>query len=251
MARFKHPALIFIILCICLVVVVSDPLKSQDKTPQGPKAPDLEQFPIVDYMAAEPADPVERAKWAKRGKRHNIKYAPRIDQLTESTFLITDWDVNLPAFPIERSAAVIICRVSKAQAQLSENRTGVYSEFKIHVESILKNDTKTPLAVDKSAEVVRVGGRVRLPSGKIIVSAVDKQDMPRVGSKYVLFLTHHSLHGGEDEDLYILTGYEIRDGKVYPLDKVSSSHPMNKYTGASETQLLTDLSSALANSHHP
>lgn len=248
MSHLKQ-ALIFFFLCLCVVIVVGDPLKSQDKAHQGSRLPDFERFPTVDYLAAEPTDPLEREKRSKRAKRHNIKYAPRLDQLTESTFLLSDWDVNLPAFPIERSDAVVICRVSGGRAQLSEDRTSVYSEFSVQVETILKNDTKTPLTVDKSAELIRVGGRVRLPPGKIIVSAVNKQDMPQVGSRYVLFLTHHSLHGGEDEDLYILTGYEIKDSKVYALDKVSPTHPLNKYTGASETQFLTDLSSALANSH--
>ena len=247
MASLNQLALIFLILCFCILVGTTLPSRSQSELQkQESQSRDFGRFPIIDLAAPEPTDAVERENRTKRGKRHNVKHAPRIDQLTDSTFLLSDWDLNLPALPVETSAAVVVGRVSKAQAQLSEDKTGIYSEFTIVPETILKNDTKVPLNLDKSIEVLRIGGRVLLPSGKIIVSGVYKQDMPQIGSKYVLFLTHHSLNGGEDDDFYILTGYEISDGKVYPLDKLSPSHPINKYTGLSEAQLLTDLSSALA-----
>jgi hypothetical protein len=87
---------------------------------------------------------------------------------------------------------------------------------------------------------------VRFPSGKILVSAVSHQEMPQPGGRYLLFLTHNRLSSGEDEDFFILTGYELKNGQTFPLDNVSAAHPMSKYRGASEKVLLADLSSALA-----
>jgi len=45
-------------------------------------------------------------------------------------------------------------------------------------------------------------------------------------------------------------GYELKAGKVFPLDKTSSKHPISAYTGINESTLLTDLSSALAAGVH-
>ena len=61
-----------------------------------------------------------------------------------------------------------------------------------------------------SIAVERFGGRVRLPSEKLFIAAVDNQDMPRVGSKYLLFLTNDFMGAKQsDEDFNILMGYEL------------------------------------------
>jgi hypothetical protein len=247
MTKLKYLFLVFPVLCLCLVAAIGLPSDGQiSQQKQEPQTqPDFARFPIIDAGAPQPTDPMERAKRAKKGKKHNIKYAGPIDESLDSMFLSLDWDVDLPALPIEKSAAVVIGRISKAEAHLSENRTGIYSEFTVQIEAIFKNDISNPLALDNSITVYRTGGRIRFPSGKILVSAVSHQDMPQLGSRYVLFLTRSSTQDGTDEDLSILTGYELKNGKVFPLDKVSANHPITKYSGVSENVLLTDLSSAL------
>jgi len=248
MVRAKHVALVFLSICLSTLGIINLPSYSQQKVQKQEQSPDFRRFPIVDLLAPGPTDPAEREMRAKKGKKYNIKYTAPLNESVDSMFLSIDWDVNLPALPIERSAAVVIGRIHKAEAHLSEDKTGIYSEFAIHVEAIFKNDANNPLINDHSILAYRTGGRLRFPSGKIIVSAVSHQDMPQPKGRYVLFLTHSRLSGGEDEDFYILTGYELKNGQVFPLDQVSSSHPMNKYTGVSENVLLTDLSSALARS---
>jgi hypothetical protein len=247
MTKLKYSFLVFLVFCLCLVVATSLPSHSQITVQkQEPQTqPDFGRFPIVDIGGPQPTDPIERAKRAKKGKKHNIKYVRPIDESLDSMYLNLDWDVDLPALPIEKSATVVIGRISKAEAHLSENRTGIYSEFTVQIEAILKDDTNNPFAVDNSITVYRTGGRIRFPSGKILVSAVSHQDMPQPGSRYVLFLTRSSTQDETDEDLLILTGYELRNGKVFPLDKVSANHPITKYSRVSENVLLTDLSSAL------
>ncbi len=71
--------------------------------------------------------------------------------------------------------------------------------------------------------------------------------MPRVGGRYVLFLTHDfELKGDMGKDFYILTGYELKDGRVFPLDNVGTNHPMTIYKDASESTFLNDLFSTIA-----
>jgi hypothetical protein len=202
--------------------------------------PDVSQFPILDYerkLTALKNDNKER-------KKYNNRHAPRISESSDSIFSMNDWEVNLPALPVAKSAAVILGEVTQAQAKLSEDETNIYSEFTIQIANILKNDNNFSLGVGNSVVVERLGGRLRLHSGKVIVAQTDKQDLPRIGKRYVFFLTRDE----GDEDFHILTGYELRDGKVFPLDKLRPGHPITAYTGTSETSFFSDLNQILADS---
>jgi hypothetical protein len=206
---------------------------------------DTSNFPIAEF-SARPANEKERAKRDTKGKKYNSKYAPPISESSDSIHVNTDWDVNLPAFPVEKSAAVVIGRVTKAAAHLSENKTNIYSEFEVQIDEVLKNDGSS-IASGSSLIVERAGGRVKLPSGKLVVSIVEHQQLPEVGRQYLLFLTHESPLFGEPnkEDFFILTAYEFRDGRVFPLDKTLPGHPIAAITGVDESSFLNDLNSAL------
>lgn len=235
--------LFFLVACVSMLAPNLLNSYSQNKNAQPPAA-DFQHFPLVDYRAPEPSDPAERAKRANKGKKHNIKHTRPIDESIDSMYLQIDWDINLAALPVDQSDAIVVGRVTKAEAYLSENRTGIYSEFTIHLEAILKHHADDSLKSDTSLTVYRTGGRLRFPSGKILVSSVSHQDLPRVGNRYVFFL-RRKLGSSETEDLGILTGYHLQNGKVFPLDKVLPPHPMNQYKGASENRLFTDLASSL------
>lgn len=144
-----------------------------------------------------------------------------------------------------RSAAIFIGTVVDAQAHLSPDKTGVFSEFSFQVESILKNDPKRTVAAGETVSVERSGGRVRMPSGKIVVSWTNQQNMPKVGSRYVFFLTHDFETAGDTgDDFYLLTGYEFKNEKVNPLDS-SLNQEVLAYKGATESSFLKDLFNAL------
>ena len=252
-ARWK---LLFVLALIVLVIgllVIGNAQLNQDPQTKGtsPQAQEVDttKFPFVDYNAPLPSDPTECAKREAKSKKYNSRnsrYDPPITESTDRVFHSDDWDVGLPAIPVARSSAVIIGEITQAQAHLSEDKTTVYSEFIVSIESILKDEAKMPLSVGNSVAVERLGGRVRFPSGKIMTYWVSHQDMPVPGSRYVLFLTHDAPMGGVwDDSLFVLTGYELRAGKVFPLDKTNPGHPIMKYKGADETSHLRDLTSAL------
>ena len=67
----------------------------------------------------------------------------------------------------------------KAKAHFSDRKTHVFSEFEVEIEEVLKNDGN--FTVGSSVVVERAGGRVRFPSGKIMVSIISNQQMPVVG----------------------------------------------------------------------
>ncbi len=157
---------------------------------------DLNQFPIVEYAAEKGLAGKEREKWEANGKKYNSRHVPPINEFSNKVFSFIDWERGLPAFPFDRSSAVIIGEVTAAEAHLSSDETKIYSEFTVQVDKVLKNDQRIALTPDSKITVERPGGRVRFPSGKIVIAAVSNQDLPRIGRRYVLFLTHDFIMGG-------------------------------------------------------
>lgn len=205
---------------------------------QGNRRPfDENRFPIADYAAAETTDPVQRAKRQARGKKYdNSSWRVHPNSVSDSMVRVDYVDRNLAAFPFEKSSVVILGQASGAHAYLSNDKTGVYSVFTIQVNEILKNSTGIALSGGSVIEVERDGGRVRFPNGRLHLYMIDEQDMPQVGLRYVLFLTNTS---GES-DFQILTGYELREGKVSALDYLPNLLP---YDNTDEITFLTKLRS--------
>lgn len=218
--------------------------------PQSPEI-DFKNFPIVSFDEPLPTESRARAAREVKNKRFNSN-AKSISESSTQIFTVMDWDVGLPAFPVERSSAVVIGRVTEAKAYLSEDKTAIYSEFKVQIDSVLKNDLRCPIQPQSSVIVGREGGRVRLRSGKIVVSWINHQNMPTVGGKYALFLTHELPRGGDGgNDFYIVTAYEVVNGNVVPMDDIPSGHPIAAIKGRSESSFLNDLLSALGSSPNP
>jgi hypothetical protein len=218
-------------------------IDTQPARTQQPEEVDTTKFPIVDFAAPPPVDLKERAKREGKSRKYNRRRSPQINESMDGVFEVSHW--SFPALPVGQSSAILVGEITDSQAHLSEDKTTIYSEFVVRIESILKNDDKIPLTVGGMVSVERRGGRIRFPSAKIVTFSVDHQDMPSPGRRYVLFLTHCSPMGGVSEDsLFIVTGYEFKGGKVVPLDK-PPRHPMMKYKGATETSLLKDLETAL------
>ena len=248
----------FVVLAVCVGVFLTSILlvsvlriSSQVTADKNPRPEiDFTQFPVADLNSPEPADESTRMNRAKKSKKYNNKFQPEISESSNVTFVVNEAISNLPALPIQQSSVVLLAKITSAAAYLSEDKRSVYSEFEFQIETIFKNTSKQVLRSDDSIAVERFGGRVRLPSGKLFIAAVDNQDMPHVGSRYVLFLTNDFMGTKHsDEDFSILMGYELKRGKVIPLDRTSPKHPITRYFKVDESAFLQDLSSALAEVH--
>jgi len=144
------------------------------------------------------------------------------------------------------SSTIIVGKVTDAHAYLSNDQSDIYSEFTLCIDQVLKNGGDSAVRPGDSISVERKGGRLRFPSGKVVASITNHQQLPRVGRRYVLFLTHAFPMGGEIPDFYILTGYELTNSHVYPLDTVAPTHPFNIYKGVDESVFLSELRDAIA-----
>lgn len=222
----------------------SAPTYAQDK-----RQPDL---PEVDYEKeiSKPKDKARKEKGERFKGQGNYDRRKAIAQLPDGYEVApttSHWWIGLSALPVDRSDVVIRGTITIRDAHLSDDRTGIYSEFLVQVAEIFKDGTGTivagtPLTVNRS------GGNVRFASGKIQKYRVFGQDMPSPGHEYVLFLRRTA-----DGDLLILTGYELSYGYVHPLDGEETQDPRSalpfaKYRGKEATIFLQELRDAAANS---
>jgi hypothetical protein len=115
----------------------------------------------------------------------------------------------------------------------------VYSEFSVVIEKVFKSANDS--IVDGTAITVdRTGGFVRYPNGQTVLYRLSGENMPLMGERYLFFLTSKN-----QQDISILTAYELGEKGVIPLDESSQ---FEQYRGVSETALLQKLLDALAKS---
>ncbi len=195
--------------------------------------------PIVDYHPIETANAARNDKRHFRGAKYNQSQWNVDPSDTSDTTVRVDFiDPHLPAFPTTQSALVIIGSVKDTTAHLSNDRTGIYTEFQVGINEVLKSDSKRSLVQTELIDVVREGGRVRFPSGRIHLYKISDAGMPRVGRTYVFFLVRSA---GDSYEL--LTGYELHHEKVIPLDNIRST---SSYRKVSPSVLLTELKAKVA-----
>lgn len=150
-----------------------------------------------------------------------------------------DWTASVPVIPVAQSSIVVIGDVTKAEAFLSNDKTGVYSEFSISVADILKNDARTPIYQGQVLIAERAGGAVQFPSGQVQrVKVFLGQRMPMIGHRYIFFLKRN-----EAGDFSILTGYELRQNKIIALDHIQ---PFANYTGTDGDSFLNTVRQLLS-----
>ena len=167
---------------------------------------------------------------------------------------MTDESPSEQPLPTHISDAVVIGNVTDANAYLSEDKTAVYSEFTVQVWDVLKNSEASPLAVGTGVTVLRPGGGVRFPSGKVRKFLVAGRVLPRTGGRYTFFLKYDDLA----QAYYIVTAYELLNGKVFPLDGIpqygTAAHPFasySKYANADEAAFLIDVREAIIHPSPP
>ncbi len=250
MQNHKSYVLAFLIVLVLATMAAIDAvaaLQNQNTSVQEEQKSDKEkfesQFPIVEYIKPEPSEPDKLAKRRAVGKKHN-REDERIGEHADTIVTSVDWEVGLPALPVARSRAVVIGQITHAEAYLSTDKTGVYSEFTILIDKVLKNESDISMVSGAAVVPIRSGGRVRFPSGHVTLQYTRGQGMPRIGKRYVFFLTRENL----EHNLDILTGYELKGGRVALLDYAGDdTHPRAKYKKSDETSFLKDLQAAITN----
>lgn len=246
----KHKVTLFLIVLASTTVVFTARAKFKNEAPARGSAPaqdqtdseklkkrlDFEaQFPVADYDAqdAELSDPEKHARRKAKNSRYD-KYSfglsdptPRVNE----TSIETEWSLHLDALPAAQSDVVLVGEALNASAHLSNNKKGIYSEFTVRVDEVLKTPEAAHLAAGSLIVVERLGGAVVYPAGNKRIIRVAGQSMPRGNRKYLLFLKATQ----SDQDFSLLTGYELQEGKVIPLD---DSARMEQFKGMNQNTFL-------------
>ena len=200
-----------------------------------------------DFQITTLGNPKARELTEARRQRYNRRAPEPLAQLPynwEGYEVGVDWYVGVPALPVDRSDAVIVGEVVSSEAHLSSDKTGVYSEFCIRVDEVLKSQSDNSLNIDDITIGEREGGIVRFQDGRLFEFRVFHQGMPQVERKYLFFLSRNK----EGEDYSIFTAYEMRGGKIVPLD---DSKAFNTFDGANEKELLKKVRAELVRTAPP
>lgn len=208
------------------------------------------RFPVADYTGLEPTGPRERAKRKSKDKR--LPKGVLEDSLgaTETSIMDGGGSGRPEALPVRSSDIIIIGDVLNARAYLSSDKTGLFSEFTVSIEEVLKSTGSDPVLPGANLSVEREGGRIRYPSGNVRLVRFGHEGMPSIGGRYVLFLRRT----GQESIPTILTGYELRAGRVFPLDGVASFEEFKLpkfvvYDGVEETVFLKTVRGLVSSSH--
>jgi len=200
------------------------------------------QMPVATFGASEAADPAVRDLRRVRSSRYDKRRPEPLSELPagiEELPLTSHWAWGMTALPSTQSDAVVIGEVTDAQAHLSNDRTGVYSEFSVRVKEVLKNFNQVSLTPSEAIILEREGGAVRFPSGRVQRYRIVHQGMPLVGRQYVLFLKYDD----QAQSFSILTGYELHKGRVIPLDSLDQ---FSVYKGTDENSFLNAVRDSIA-----
>jgi hypothetical protein len=255
--------ILFLTLVIVTVTAITITHSQQSQSSSSlKKTINDEVVPITNFNKPLPTDVKEKDKRQKKNQRRNLELGVKTGVFDPKLFMLTEerqsgyggFDTHAPiepAIPAATSNVVITGEIRQAEAFLSEDKVSIYSEFTVNVSSILKNSTSENINIGDSINISRNGGGVRVPSGKIIKKVFEGKPMPRVGSKYVLFLKYEV----EENNYSLITAYESRGNKIVPLDGLDrngtviyqlTSH--QSYKGASEADFLNLVQLAISTS---
>lgn len=197
--------------------------------------------PRAVYSVQLLTGPSERATRVARSSRYDKRHTVPFDEASPDTTRrssINDWYLYITALPAAESDLVVIGEVISANGYLSSDRTGAYSEFTVQVSDVLKSDGRQSVS---SIIAEREGADVQLPDGRIIRYEIVYQGLPRTGRRYVLFLKYNDA----GNDYTIVTGYELRKNRVFPLDE---PEPFATYRKYAENAFLNAVREAIAQS---
>jgi len=194
------------------------------------------RFPTANYDEPDLVDPKknEARKQKNRRKNNSGFVASNAPDYAFEVLQNIEGGIDLPSLPVAESSYIVLGRVTSAEAHLAEDKRNVYSEFEVSVEKVFK--TATALSEGSRIVVDRTGGFVKYPNGHTILYRISHLDMPLKGERYLFFLS------SKNEDLSILTAYELGAKGVQPLDQAPQ---FEKYSGIAERALLEKLRDSL------
>jgi hypothetical protein len=171
--------------------------------------------PTVDFENPATVDSNEKTARKLKNSRYD-KHRAVVSQPGRDTSEViwdAEWARGLSDLPAEKSDLVVEGIVTDSKAFLSEDKGGVYSEFIVSVSRVLKVSEGISVNLGGAIVMERFGGKVRYPSGQVVLYRIEGQGAPIPGKQYLFFLANTD-HG----NYKLLTAYEIQGQAVFALD---------------------------------
>jgi len=196
------------------------------------------------------ADSERRQIREKRYLESHFKREPFVDpgllvngkQETHNITIIDYTVVGSPdpkGIPVSGSTATIVGKVTGGSTFITKDKTYVYTDYTIRVDQILAGKAAS-LSVGSEIVVAREGGAIHYPSGHITNVLIQGHGFPEVGAQYVLFLVK-PIPNSPEYEMTLDSGYQIKNGRVYPLDDVNS-----QFVGVDYPEFLGQVEKAIA-----
>jgi hypothetical protein len=237
--RSRNKVLVLVVVAVLMGTAIGALRVTNKKTTkENDRVQGNSRWPTTDYVVSLPSDPEKAHIRKKRNKKFNkSEFRVHPNDPSENTVIVDAVDPKLPALPVAESTEIFIGTVLSSQAFIAEDQTGVYSEFTVNVSRVLK--TADPnLSAGSVVELQRPGGRVKFRGGRIHWYSIDKENMPESGCQYVFFVARDAEHN----TLKIITAYEMKNGKIQPLDEMPQ---FRRHAGKDEAGFLNALQTAI------
>lgn len=197
------------------------------------------------------ADAEHRQKREKHYIETHFKREPFVDpglivNGQQETANITILDYNIvgspdPAgIPVSGSTAIVVGTVTGGSTFITKDHTYVYTDYTVRIDQIIVPDKAATLSVGSQVTVAYEGGAIHFPSGHIKNVLIHGHGFPEIGGQYVLFLLK-TVASIPEYDTTLDSGYQIKNGRVYPLDDVNS-----QYAGVDYAEFQGELQKAIA-----
>jgi hypothetical protein len=196
------------------------------------------------------ADAERRQMREKRYVETHFKREPFVDpglmvNGQQETANITILDYNIVGspdprgIPVSGSTATIVGTVTSGSTFITKDHTYVYTDYTVRIDQIILPDKAATLSVGSQVIVAYEGGAIHFPSGHIKNVLIQGHGFPEIGGQYVLFLLKPIARFPEYETT-LDSGYQIKNGRVYPLDDVNS-----QYVGVDYAEFLGEVQKAI------
>ncbi|HYX27971.1 MAG TPA: hypothetical protein VE863_05350 [Pyrinomonadaceae bacterium] len=207
-----------------------------------------EATPIVDLQNPDTSDRVDKNKRRLINARHDNEGSDKT-RPGDGAVGEPERRAGFSDIPVAKSDLIVEAVVSESHAFLSNDKTGIHSEFTLLVSKPPKLTNGLVINVNDRIVGERFGGRIKYPSGQITRWRIGREGIPIIGKRYLFFLTKM------DEDTYeILTAYEIQGDTVSPLDG-SRTEPggrqgasiFDKHSGENLDSFMAEVDTAINN----
>ncbi len=194
-------------------------------TPAANPFGDLSKYPIADYDTLEPSETVAREQRKIKSARYDeFELVSKKVSPDTTAIIVSDGEIIPLAIPYSDSSLVIVGEILSSNAFLSNDKSGIYSEYSIQIQAVIKEDRDKKAQIGEIITIDRTGGLVKYPNGQKVLYMNDWQSLPEVGARYILFLTKDKI---QNPNYKIVTAYQIKDGVVIALDNFPKFREFN------------------------